>query len=131
MGPIHQLYCTHCTCGTSALEQDKGAMADQVVGYSVRASSLEGDRLRECYRQIESLLYYYLPRDCPAEAKLQHTASSAPKRLVYVPSSDGWEILLQVCYRQTDTVGRPGSYFAHILAHDAASSQRRGPSWIA
>jgi hypothetical protein len=95
-------------------------LADRVLGYSVRASSLEGDRLRECYRQIEPLLYYYLPRDCPAEAKLQHTASSAPKRLVYVPSSDGWEILFHACYRQTDTVGRPGSYFAHILARDAA-----------
>jgi len=106
---IHQLIATHCTYGTSALERRKGEDADRVLGYSVRASPLEGGALAGWYRKIERLLYYYLPRDAAAEAKRQLTAASAPKRLIYVPAIDDLEVLVQVCYRPTDTAGRTGS----------------------
>jgi hypothetical protein len=122
MSTIHQLIATHCTYGTSALERRKGEDADQVLGYSVRASSLEGGALTGGYRKIERLLYYCLPRDAPAEAKRQLTAASAPKRLIYVPAIDDLEVLAQVCYRPTDTAGRTGSYFAHCLARQKSDA---------
>ncbi|HEV3023163.1 MAG TPA: hypothetical protein VGX76_11880, partial [Pirellulales bacterium] len=63
MKPIHQIYCTHCTYGSSALEQREGELADRVLGYSARAGSLERNALRGYYRQVERFLYYYLPSD--------------------------------------------------------------------
>ncbi|MHC4405190.1 MAG: GAP1-N2 domain-containing protein, partial [Planctomycetota bacterium] len=112
---VHQIYCTHCTHGNSALERREGELARRMLGYSARAGSLDARELRRYYRQIERYLYYYLPRDTPAETKLRLTASSAPRRLVYYPSAGGLQVTAQVCYRQTDTEGRPGSYFAHVL----------------
>ena len=115
MNPIHQIYCTHCTYGTSALEQREGELADRVLGYSARASSLERADLRNCYRQFERFLYYYLPSDTPAEEKLRLDASTAPRRLFYSPALGEFQVLGQISYRQQDTAGRPGSYFAHVL----------------
>ncbi len=115
MSTIHQIYCTHCTHGTSALSAAEGELADRMLGYSARAGSLESHALRRYYRQIERYVYYYLPRDTPGEEKLRLTASTAPRRLVYHPSVGGLQVLAQVGYRQTDTEGRPGSYFAHVL----------------
>ena len=115
MNPIHQIYCTHCTYGTSALEQREGELADRVLGYSARASSLERTDLRNCYRQVERFLYYYLPSDTPAEEKLRLDASTAPRRMFFSPALGEFQVLGQISYRQQDTAGRPGSYFAHVL----------------
>jgi len=115
---IHQIYCTHCTHGTSALSAAEGELADRMLGYSARAGSLEARELRRYYRQIERYAYYYLPRDTPSEEKLRLTASTAPRRLVFHPSAGGLQVIGQICYRQTDTEGRPGSYFAHVLFRD-------------
>jgi hypothetical protein len=116
-------------------------MAGQVLGYSVRASSLTGDDLRTCYRNAEPNIYYYLPLDSPAEARLQLDASSAPRRFLFAPSAGGRQVLGQVCYRQTDTGGRPGSYFAHLLLDEDGPPERwpladclklwGAPLWIA
>ena len=70
MSKIHQIYCTHCTHASSALERREGEIAHRMLGYSARAGSLSGQELRNVYRQIERHIYYYLPRDTPAEEKL-------------------------------------------------------------
>lgn len=115
MSVIHQIYCTHCTHGSSALERREGDLAERTLGYSARAGSLETAALRRHYRQIERYTYYYLPRDTPANEKLRLTADTAPQRLIYLPAKSGLQMLGHVCYRPTDTQGRPGSYFAHVL----------------
>jgi hypothetical protein len=124
MAAIHQIYCTHCTYGNSALKRHTGRLASKVLGYSVRSGSLQGDDLRRCYEQIERNVYYYLPRDTPSEAKLQCTAASGPKRLAFFSADSGVEMIAQVCWRQTDTAGRPGSYFAHVLCHEKTPEER-------
>jgi len=126
MSTIHQIYCTHCTYGSSALERREGELARRMLGYSVRAGSAEAQDLRHCYRQVEQYLYYYLPRDTPAEEKLRLTAATAPRRLIYLPASGALQLLAQICYRQTDTEGRPGSYFAHVLFRQR---QERQADW--
>src|SRR3569623_78868 len=115
MTSIHQLYATHCTYGTSALEQREGELADRVLGYSARAGSLERSELRNCYRQVERFLYYYLPTDAPTEEKLRLDAASAPRRMFFCPALGDLQVLGQISYRQQDTAGRPGSYFGHVL----------------
>ena len=129
MSTIHQIYCTHCTRGNSALERREGELAHRMLGYSARSGSLAAQELRRCYRQIERYVYYHLPRDTPGEEKLRLTAASAPRRLVYLPSTSGLQLIGQVCYRQTDTEGRPGSYFAHVLFRDEKDFSEKNPRW--
>ena len=142
MSVIHQMYCTHCTHGSSALERRQGEIAARMLGYSVRASSLEGDPLKQAYRQVERYVSYHLPKDTPSEQKLQLTAATAPKRLIFVPAAGPLQVIGQVCYRGRDTEGRPGSYFAHLLCRDADSQGERwnlldalrlwqAPNWVA
>jgi len=118
VGEIHQIYCTHCTHGSSALERREGELAARMLGYSARAGSLEPAALRRAYRELERYIYYYLPRDTPADEKLTLTAATAPRRLVFVPVGGGLQVLGQISYRPTDTEGRVGSYFAHVLFAD-------------
>jgi len=115
MNAIHQIYCTHCTYGSSALEQREGELAERVLGYSARAGSLERNELRGYYRQLERFLYYYLPSDSPPEERLKLDAATAPRRMFYSPCIGRLRVLGQVAYRRHDTVGRAGSYFAHVL----------------
>ena len=78
MSTIRQMYCTHCTHGTSALERREGELAQRIFGYTVRAGSQEAGELRKTYRQVEPYIYYYLPRDTPSEEKLR--SRPAPPR---------------------------------------------------
>lgn len=121
---IDQVYCTHCTYGSSAIERRQGDMADRVLGYGARASSWDAAELRKNYRDFERLVYYTLPVDAPSEEKMRLDASSAPKRFVYCPTFGRVKLLGQLSYRKTDTTGRPGSYFGHVLVGDA-----KGPAW--
>lgn len=141
MSTIHQIYCTHCTHGSSALERREGDLASRMLGYSARAGSLDAHELRRFYRQVERYLYYYLPRDTPAEDKLRLAAATAPRRLIYLPSTNGLQMVGQICYRPTDTEGRPGSYFAHVLFREEKEGQRawsvldalrlwQAPGWV-
>lgn len=116
--PVEQIYCTHCTYGTSALEQREGELADRVLGYSARAGSEDRNALRNDYRAIERFLYYYLPSDTPPEEKQRLDAAAAPRRLFFCPSMGRLQMVGQVAYRQYDTAGRLGSYFAHVLFGD-------------
>ncbi len=97
MSAIHQIYCTHCTHGSSALERREGELAHRMLGYSARAGSLELRELRQYYRQIERYAHYYLPRDTPGEEKLRLRAATAPRRLAYHPSAGGLQAIAQVC----------------------------------
>ena len=120
---ILQLYCTHCTYGTSALHRNAGAIREQVFEYSLRAGSVEQQRSHDLFRQIEPCLYFRLPQDTPAAEVRSLTADTCPwQRLVYFPSISGCRMLSQVCYRNTDTRGRPGSYFAHVLLSESPDS---------
>ncbi len=119
--PIEQVYCTHCTYGTSTLEQREGELADRVLGYSARAGSEERNELRNDYRAIERFLYYYLPSDTPPEEKQRLDAAGAPRRLFFCPSMGRLQMVGQVAYQQYDTAQRLGSYFAHVLFSDRSS----------
>lgn len=137
MSVIHQIYCTHCTHGSSALEHrlpgvpDSGELAQRIFGYSARAASLEGDELRHYYQQIEPYLYYFLPRDTPDDQKPQLSAETAPRRMFFIPSAGGLQVAGQVSYRATDCEGRPGSYFAHVLLQAEKDQDGAQPRWTA
>ena len=47
--------------------RSRAGLARRTLGYSTRAGSAAGAALRDLYRRIERYLYYYLPRDTPAE----------------------------------------------------------------
>lgn len=111
-----RLYCTHTTFAESVLEDASGEAGAKVLGYSVRASSLdERTEVRNIFRTIERFLSYELPCDTPAADKEHLDAASAPRRLFFVPSCGQFQIFGQICYRSHDTAGRPGSYFADVL----------------
>ena len=120
MTAMHQLYCTHCTHGTSALAREQGPVADEPLGYSVRAASLSGSKLRETFGRVEPYLHYKLPPSSATGAVLE-----TPKRLFLTRLHDGTDLLGQVSYRDTDTTGRPGSYFAHLLVSDHPQDGKR------
>ncbi|HEX5445214.1 MAG TPA: hypothetical protein VFW87_15350, partial [Pirellulales bacterium] len=127
---IHQIYCTHCTYGTSVLEQREGELAERVLGYSARAASLaDRNELRGYYRQIERFLSYYLPSDTPPEEKPRLDAPSAPRRFFVLPSLGNLQMVGQVSYRATDTAGRVGSYFAHVVFAPRSSSGPTTSAW--
>ncbi|MDO4571065.1 MAG: hypothetical protein Q4D38_11815, partial [Planctomycetia bacterium] len=113
---IQQLYITHCTRATSALERKQGEMNDAPLGYSVRSASIQGTALRDVYRRLERYVYYYLPDDTPAQDREFLTSKTAPIRLVCLPEADFGSLALNVAYRPKDTAGRIGSYFAHAVA---------------
>jgi hypothetical protein len=128
-GRAVRLYCTHCTFGESALEESTGEAAAKVLGYSVRASSLDLDdraELRKVFRSIERLLSYELPRDTPVSDTETLDATTAPRRMLFLPLMGDYQIVGQVCYRAHDTAGRPGSYFADLLVVPVAEG--RAPS---
>lgn len=126
---IQQIYCTHCTYGTSVLEPREGELADRVLGYSARAASLERNELRDYYRQIERFLSYYLPSDTPGEEKPRLDAESAPRRFFVLPSMGNLQLVGQISYRATDTAGRVGSYFAHVLLAPREPAPAADSAW--
>ena len=97
-------------------------MAGHPLGYSVRGGSLGGQALRDAFRRLERCGYYYLPVDTPPREKESATPHTAPLRMFYLPDVDGWRVAGQVAYREKDTAGRTGAYFAHVLAGPAQLS---------
>ena len=119
---IHQLYCTHCTYGTSALHRHTGNIKDQPFEYSTRAGSIEQSESHQRFQQFEKLYFrgLPLPSDTPTERRQNLTAASSPwRRLVAAGIPEG-SLLAHVAYRATDTSKPPrtGSYFAHLLLHN-------------
>jgi len=109
METIHRLYCTHTS--------------DERFG--VRASTLDDAQTRQLYESLRQYLHYDLPEDTPDEAREMLTAQTAPKRLFLV-KADRWVVAGQVCYRQYDSVGRPGCYFADILVQNTREVSIQG-----
>ena len=131
MSDTYRLYCTHCTFGSSALEVSSTDNASKVLGYSVRATSLpanERGRLRQVFRAIERLLSYNLPSDATPLDKETCDASSAPRRLLFMPDLQGFQVTGQLCYRSQDTAGRPGSYFADMIV-SPIDARQLGDAW--
>ena len=127
--PIDQLYCTHCTYGTSALYRAEDARKDQVFEYSTRAASVDQNRTHQLFQLVELYIKFQLPGDTPASEILRYTADTSPwQRLAYFPAISGSRVLTRSCYRQTDTRNRPGSYFAHVLLSE---SVKTAPAWSA
>ncbi len=129
---IHQLYCTHCTYATSYLHQrGDEAVGQQVFEYSTRSGSVARERSHDYFRQIEPYMYYHLPGDLPAADALKHDANTTNewRRLLYMPSVSGLRVLAHIAYRTTDTKGRPGSYFSHVLLSENANGSV--PTWSA
>jgi hypothetical protein len=127
MGAIHQLYATHCTYGSSAIERrTTGDSRDRVLGYSARASSFSPSDLRRHFRTIERFLYYYLPKETPPDKKQTLTPQAAPHRFFFCPSLSGLQALGYISYRQTDRAGRVGSYFGHVLV---SAQDKNDPPW--
>lgn len=119
---IHQVYGTHCTYGTSAIEPRQGDAAKGILGYSARASSVEQHKLRDYYRKVNRFLYYYVPTDAPDDVPIKWTPQTAPRRLVFCPSVSGLQLLGLVSYRQRDRANRPGSYFGHFISSEGDNS---------
>ncbi|MFO0870534.1 MAG: hypothetical protein U0935_16525 [Pirellulales bacterium] len=112
MPPLHQIYVTNCTCGTSAIERKVGEGAERKLGISARASSLPQEELRQHYANISRLVSYGLPNDVPAEERGKYTLDTAPRRLFYHPNLSGWQVGGQIVLRP---VGNTLSHFAHLL----------------
>lgn len=125
---IQQLYCTHCTFGTSALHRHTGNLKDEPFEYSTRAGSCSQSDSHLKFQQIEKQYFYGLPLPSDAtsdQRKRLTAATSAWRRLIAVPLQTG-QLLAQVCYRTTDTSKPPrtGSYFAHVLLNESEQ-----PAW--
>ncbi len=125
---IQQLYCTHCTFGTSALHRHTGNLKDEPFEYSTRAGSCSQSESHLKFQQIEKQYFYGLPLPSDAtsdQRKRLTAATSAWRRLIAVPLQTG-QLLSQVCYRTTDTSKPPrtGSYFAHVLLTESEQ-----PAW--
>lgn len=115
---IHQLYITHCTCGSSYFSSEKDKAPERAsvpLGYSVRSSSAPKEDARKIYTAVESLMYYYLPVDGSVS---DLDSVKLPRRFFYIPSVDGKPVIGSVAYRKEDSAGRPGAYFAHVLYGD-------------
>ena len=91
MSAIHQVYCTHCTYGTSALQRREGPAGLETAGWDARAGSLRGNELRKLYDQLGPYKYYDLPSDAARDLSdhLRFTAATAPRRLAYYPACAG------------------------------------------
>ena len=124
---IHQLYCTHCTYGTSALHRHTGNVRTQPFEYSTRAGSVEQSLSHQTFQRFEKQFFRGIPMaaDAPVDIRKRHASNAPWRRLVYSPSVDGLRLLANVCYRTTDTAGRLGSYFAHVLLEEERDG--RGP----
>jgi hypothetical protein len=125
MNKVEQIYCTHCTYATSALDRDMASAGDLVLGYSARAGSLQGEALGEAYRQLEPALTYDLPPDTPNADRIRLAPLEAPRSLVFYPNLGTREVIGQICYRSRAADGRTGSYFAHLLFRDAGRGADR------
>ncbi len=128
---IHQLYCTHCTYGTSALHRHTGNIQNQPFEYSTRAGSVEKAASHETFQRFEKMYFrgLPLPSDTPADARQRLTADSSPWRRLIAAKTAGANLVAHVAYRTSDTSTPPrtGSYFAHLLLHDATEPTEQ--SW--
>jgi len=131
MTAVEQIYTTHCTREQAAINDSDG--------FTVRAGSLKGAKLEECYHLVQRWTGYKVPRDLAqlspdVPPEFYHdpevNADTMPIRLVYRPAS---RILGHVCYRESDSTGTRGStYFGHFLVGaKGAKTAEDGGVWKA
>ena len=103
MKKYHQLFVTHCLTSDSVLGE---------AGFSIRASSLDVDHpLLAIAMNLNAyelpLMAYDGARPYPWEA---------PIRLAAIPLKEtGLVAIMHSVYMETDTRGRPNSYFTHVI----------------
>lgn len=102
---------------------DDGGRSDPKAGYGPRASSLRGEDLRRWYEQVGPELYYQLPQDLPAEARERFDPGRAPRRMVFLPSEVGCDVLALISYRRAPSEAEPVSNFAHVLINQPSGRQ--------
>ncbi|MCY2964512.1 MAG: hypothetical protein NT069_12905, partial [Planctomycetota bacterium] len=126
---IEQLYATHCTLATASQHRTTGPRGEEVFEYSARSASVPGNRAHELFQCVEMSVKFALPSDAPSSKKLEYTAENCPwRRLSYFPNLSGKRSASHSVYRQKDTRGRPGSYFAHaLLTPNREESDAFGP----
>ena len=117
---VEQLFYTHCTRKTSAVERAAGQGADAALGYGPRAASVGGGELATLARFAQAYLSYGLPRDLTPAERAALTDRDAPRRLFFLPATGGQQIIGQVCHRPHEAVGNRESYFAHLLFQSEA-----------
>ncbi len=124
--PIHQLYCTHCTYGTAAQHRHTGNVRNQPFEYSTRATSGDMAKAHETFQKFEKQFFRGIPMAGDAIVEIRRmSANEAPwRKLMFLPSVEGMQVLAHVCYRTKDTSGRLGSYFAHVLVQELAEGER-------
>jgi len=104
-----QFYYTHCTSQTSVFGEAE---------YGIRAASVPAQDIpRPFADEIASLAQYALPLDMRGgdRSRWPHDAGRAPVRLARLRTQDGRFAVVHSVYRNTDTLGRPHCFFAHIL----------------
>lgn len=123
---IHQLYCTHCTYETAAAYRQAGNT--DPFEYSTRAGSVAAHSAHAVFQRFEKQILRGLPMagDASAAHRNREMQDVPWRRLVFVPSVNGLRLLANVCYRRTDTAGRVGSYFAHVLIEEESDGH---PAW--
>ncbi len=126
---IQQLYCTHCTYGSSALHRHTGNVKDQPFEYSTRAGSIRQSASHQTFQQFESQIFrgLPLPSDTPADFRRQRSGANSPWRRLVVAGSQAGNLIAHVAYRTADTSKPPriGSYFAHVLIQETADTAGR------
>ncbi|MGQ9576769.1 MAG: hypothetical protein ACUVUC_15790 [Thermoguttaceae bacterium] len=115
MSWIHQIYYTRCLRAAQVAQQEGQQPSATQGEYSPRASSLQGEDLRRWGKQIEPELYYQPPEDMPEGVRAGLDPATAPQRLVFLPSPDGFDVLALVCYQGGQQGNRAESNFAHVL----------------
>ena len=134
---VEQIYYTHCTYGTSAIDRRRGELENRARGYSARAGSVPQSQLRTWKEKIARVISYRLPDGYSKDEIRALEPRDAPRQLVFLPKFDESngtgnrsQLLAQVSHRPEDTSHRAGSYFAHVLLN---VSERGGSSrsWTA
>ena len=103
MTKYHQLFVTHCLTSDSVLGE---------AGFSIRATSLKSDD--PLLSIAMNLNAYELPLMAYDDARPY--PKEAPIRLAAIPIKDqNLVAIMHSVYMETDTRGRPNSYFTHVI----------------
>ena len=100
--PIDQLWYTWSTVGLSSV----------TTGFRIRAASGSlAEVMSPRVQNLDQYLRYNLP-----DGADRFNPENAPHSLALLQTSDGERILVNKIYQGRDGVGRPGAFFAHLLA---------------
>ena len=110
----HQIYFTHCLLEDSVKHQ---------AGFSIRATSTKDAELLQFASEYPA---YELPIDM---WNLNPTPAQAPRRLAFVPGPKQTQVLIHTSYLGSDTKGRTGNFFSHLIFYDRLTTIQALQSW--